>query len=133
MELSILIAKIIAVIYLSASLGGFFSRDYYRSLADDMYKNAALTYMMGFIAVIAGFLIVHHHNIWGGDWTVLITILGWISLIKGILIMAFPKFMQRLSEPFFTERALKFIPYVTLATGLLYGYFGFVWGSGAWV
>jgi len=129
MEPSILIAKIIAVIYLSASLGGFFSRDYYRRLAEDMYKNATLTYMMGFITVILGFLIVHYHNLWGRDWTVLVTIIGWLALIKGILIIVFPKFMQRLSEPFLTERVLKIIPYVTLFLGLLFGYFGFVRGS----
>lgn len=126
MELSILIAKITAVIYLSASLCGFLNKDYYRRLADDMYKNAALTYMMGFMAVIVGFLIVHYHNFWGRDWTVLITIIGWLSLIKGFFIIVFPKFIQRLSESFLTERALKIYPYVTLFLGLLFGYFGFV-------
>jgi len=125
MELSILIAKITAVIYLSASLGGFFSRDYYRRLADDMYKNAALTYMMGFMAVIVGFLIVHYHNLWVRDWTVLITIIGWLSLIKGIIIIVFPKFIHRLSGLFLTEKTLKIYPYVTLFLGLLFGYFGF--------
>ena len=129
MELSILIAKIASVVYLSAALGGFFSPDYYRRLYRDMYKNAALTYMMGFIAILVGFLIVNYHNSWGRDWTVLITITGWLALIKGVLIMVFPKFFQRLSELFLTDRALKIIPYVTLSIGLLFGYFGFVCGS----
>ncbi|MFO7665811.1 MAG: hypothetical protein R6V76_04275 [Desulfobacterales bacterium] len=126
MEISILIAKITAVIYLSASLSGFSDRDYYRRLANDMYKNAALTYITGFITVIIGFLIVHFHNFWGWDWTVLITIIGWLSAIKGFLIIAFPKFIQRLSEPFLTEKALKIFPYITLSLGFLFGYFGFV-------
>ncbi len=126
MEISIFIAKITAVIYLSASLCGFTDRDYYRGLANDMYKNAALTYMMGFIAIIVGFLIVHYHNFWGRDWTVLITIIGWLSLIKGFFIIAFPKFIQRLSEPFLTKKALMIFPYVTLSLGILFGYFGFV-------
>lgn len=125
MEPSILIAKIIAVVYLSASLGGFFSRHYYRRLAEDMYKNAALTYMMGFVTVIVGSLIVLHHNLWLGDWRVLITMVGWLALIKGVSIIAFPQLMQRLSEPFLTEKSQKVIPYVTLALGLLFGYFGF--------
>lgn len=128
MELSILIAKIMAVIYLSASLGAFFSRDYYRKLSEDIYKNAGLTYMIGFIAVIVGFLIVDYHNLWGRDWTVLITIIGWLALIKGILIIVLPKLIQRLSAIFLTDRALKIIPYVTLSIGLLFGYFGFVHG-----
>ncbi len=129
MELSLLIAKIAAVIYLSASLGAFLSREYYRRLSEDIYKNAGLTYMIGFVAVIVGFLIVHYHNVWGRDWTVLITIIGWLALIKGVLIIVFPKFIQRLSKSFLTDRALQIYPYVTLLIGLLFGYFGFIRGS----
>ena len=129
MELSILIAKVVSVIYLSASLGSFFSKDYYLRISEDMCKNAALTYMMGFVTVIFGFLIVNYHNLWGSDWTVLITIIGWLSLIKGVILIVSPKFLQSLYEPFLTERALKIIPYVTLSLGLLFGYFGFVRGS----
>lgn len=125
---SVLIAKIIAVIYLSVAIAGFFNRDYYRRIADDMYKNAALAYMMGFMAVIFGFLILHYHNFWVSDWTVLITIIGCLSLIKGVFIIIFPKLFQRLYEPFFTDRALKIIPYVMLLLGLMFGYFGFVHG-----
>ena len=129
MELSILIAKIVSLIYLSAALGCFFNRDYYLRIAQDMCKNAALTYLMGFMTVIFGFLIVNYHNRWESDWTVLITMIGWLSLVKGILIIVAPEFFQRLYEPFFTGRACKIIPYVTLAMGLLFGYFGFVLGS----
>ena len=126
MDLSVLIAKIISVIYLSAALGGFFSSNYYRKLSEDLYKNAALTYMMGFTAIILGILIVNYHNTWVKNWTVLITIIGWLALIKGIIIVVFPKFIQRLSEPFFSDRWLTIFPYVTLFLGLLFGYFGFV-------
>ncbi len=128
MELSILVARIIAVVYLSASLGGFLSGDYYRRLWDDMYKNAALTYLMGFLAVIVGFLMVHYHNRWVGDWTVLITIIGWLSLAKGIVIIVLPKYFQRATASFRTEMFLTISPYGTLAMGLLFAYFGFVQG-----
>ena len=79
MELSILIAKITAVIYLSAALGAVFNRDYYLRLRDDLFNNAGLTYLTGFTTVIIGFLIVNYHNFWVKDWTVLVTILGWLA------------------------------------------------------
>lgn len=126
MELSILIAKIASVVYLSAALGAMFSANYYRRLVDDMFSNAALTYLMGFTTVIIGFLIVNYHNTWGKDWTVLITIMGWIALIKGVLIIAFPKFIRSVSERIFKGRGLKTFPYVAILLGLLFGYFGFV-------
>ena len=130
MELSILIAKITSVIYLAAALGALCSADHYRNVVDDMFDNAALTYMMGFIAVIAGFLIVNYHNIWRANWTVLVTLVGWLALTKGVLIIAFPRFVQRYTGLLLKGWGLKVFPYVALFMGLLFGYFGFVLGSG---
>jgi VIT1/CCC1 family predicted Fe2+/Mn2+ transporter len=67
MELSILIAKITSVIYLSAALGAVFSKDHYRRVLDDLFENAALTYLTGFAAVILGFVVGSFHNTWGRD------------------------------------------------------------------
>jgi len=129
MELSVLIAKITSVIYLAAALGALCSADYYHKVLDDMFENAALTYLMGFSAVIAGFLIVHYHNIWETNWTVLVTLVGWLALIKGVLIIAFPRFVQRHAGLLLKSWGLKVFPYVALFMGLLFGYFGFVLGS----
>ena len=126
MELSIFIAKIISVIYLSVGLGAVFSADHYRKLLDDMFNNAALTYLAGLIAVIVGFLLVYYHNVWVTDWTVLITIIGWLGLIKGVMIIAFPKFVLAYSKPFFEGRGFRIFPYIAILMGLLFGYFGFV-------
>jgi len=126
MELSILIARITSVVYLSAALGAVFSRDHYRRLLDDLFKNAALTYLMGFTAVVFGFLMVNYHNTWGKDWTVLVTILGWLALTKGVLIIAFPEFVYSYSKPILEGKGLQFFPYVAAFLGLVLGYFGFV-------
>jgi hypothetical protein len=129
MDQSVLIARITAVVYLSAFSGMVFSGDYYRRIPYDAYKNAGLTYMMGFIAVVAGCLIVHYHNTWQRDWTILITIMGWLSLIKGVLIIVFPKFIYYLFNLLLSVRILKIMPYLTLVLGLLFGYFGFLHGG----
>jgi len=126
MELSILIAKITSVVYLSAALGAVFNRDHYRRVVDDLFNNAALTYFMGFTAVILGFLMVNYHNNWAKDWTVLVTILGWLALIKGVLIIAVPRFVQSYSKLIFEGRGVQFFPYVAAFLGLAFGYFGFV-------
>ena len=126
MELSILIAKITSVVYLSAALGAVFSRNHYRRVLDDLFKNAALTYFMGFTAVILGFLMVNYHNKWAKDWTVLVTILGWLALMKGVLIIAVPSFVQSYSKLIFEGKGVQFFPYVAAFLGLVFGYFGFV-------
>ncbi|MDQ6967048.1 MAG: hypothetical protein Q9M23_09000 [Mariprofundaceae bacterium] len=110
------------------SLGTCLNRGYFRRIIEDFYGNAGLTYIGGFMALIMGALIVHFHNHWVSDWTLLITILGWLALIKGIVIIVFPKHIQRMSEAFLTDTGLKVIPYASLLLGLLFAYFGFVQG-----
>jgi vacuolar-type H+-ATPase subunit I/STV1 len=127
MELSILIAKIASVIYLSAALGAVLNRDHYQRVLDDLFENAALTYFMGFTTVVLGFLMVNYHNIWVKDWTVLVTSVGWAALIKGILLIVVPKFVQSYSRLIFEAKGQKLFPYTATFLGLLFGYFGFVY------
>ena len=126
MQRSKLISKMAAVLYLSASVGAFCGADYYRKIAEDFFSNAGLTYLAGFITLIIGLLIVNYHNRWAKNWTVLITILGWLALLKGIVLIAFPQFVRTLSEQMFTNFGPKIFPYATLCLGLLFAYFGFV-------
>lgn len=126
MELSILIARIASVLYLSVALGAILSQDHYRRVFSDFFGNAALTYFAGFTTVILGSLMVNYHNHWVKDWTVLVTILGWLALIKGILIIAFPRFVEGYSKVILEGKGLQFFPYAAAFLGLLFGYFGFV-------
>ncbi|VBB44426.1 membrane hypothetical protein [uncultured Desulfatiglans sp.] len=125
--LSVVIARIASIIYLAAAAGALFSRSHYRRLIEDFYRNAALVYLAGFMAVVLGFLMVSSHNLWVKDWRVLITILGWLALIKGVLLISFPGFVQGYSRPFFGERGLMWLPLAAVPLGLLFGYFGFLY------
>jgi hypothetical protein len=56
-----------------------------------MLGNAALMLVLGIVVVIAGLAMVLTHNIWsGGTLTVLVTLAGWIALIKGTLFLIVP-------------------------------------------
>jgi len=125
MQLSKLIARMASVIYLSASLGAFFSTNYYRKITDDLFSNSALIYVTGFITVIIGFLIVTYHNTWSKSWIVLITILGWLAMVKGICLIAFPQFVHMLSERMLTDSRTNIFSYAAFCLGVLFAYFGF--------
>jgi len=53
-----------------------------------MLHNAQLLLSLGVITVIAGLAMVLSHNVWsGGAVTVIVTLIGWIALIKGALLL----------------------------------------------
>jgi hypothetical protein len=56
-----------------------------------MLGNAPLMLFVGVVTVMAGLAMVLTHNVWsGGTLTVVVTLAGWIALIKGALILIIP-------------------------------------------
>jgi hypothetical protein len=60
------------------------------------------------------------------DITVLITVLGWLALLKGIAFIVWPQGVQRVSDRVMTDGGSTIFPYAALCLGLLFAYFGFV-------
>jgi uncharacterized membrane protein HdeD (DUF308 family) len=44
-------------------------------------------YLSGVIMFVAGLAVVRAHNVWGKNWTVLITLAGWFLLLLGLIRM----------------------------------------------
>ena len=49
-----------------------------------LYKDRGFVWLYGYLALILGLVTVILHNVWAADWRVIITLLGWLSLLKGI-------------------------------------------------
>ena len=123
METSILIAQLAAVVYLTVGVGMLVSGDYYRKAFDKMFKEAGIWYLGGLMALISGFLIIKFHNVWEG-WPILVTLLGWLALLKGLLIFIFPEGFMDWSAGFVKKMGSQY-GFVALVLGLIFGYFGF--------
>ncbi len=79
----------------------------------------------GMAAAVIGVAMVLTHNIWVKDWTVVITIFGWLSLIKGLAMLFLPEFVKKMAK---NLQSAPFLPYaliVMLAIGLALTYLGF--------
>lgn len=60
---------------------------------------APVTYLNGFILLVAGISIVRVHNRWTREWTVLVTLVGWGSVLGGLFRMFFPNAQQGGKNP----------------------------------
>lgn len=129
METSVFIAKIFGLCYLVIGAGFLFNRKAFGQIMDDFCKNTALLFYGGVLALVVGAVIILTHNVWVNNWTVMITIIGWLGFIKGIWIIVFPnsisKFMQayRKNKNLLTIHAL-----AALILGAVLTYFGFFGG-----
>lgn len=126
MELSILIARMLGVFYVVIGLGILLNGKFYRNIIDYYINSPGAIYLGGVIALVVGFLIVSYHNIWDGSWRVIISIIGWIALVKGISLLTFPAALMKLAKPLFlTKRSTVITGIIVLGLGLVFVYFGF--------
>ncbi len=54
-------------------------------------KDQKFVILTAFIAIIIGLLNILFHNIWENNWTIIITLIGWVSLLLGLSLFIFPK------------------------------------------
>ena len=89
-------------------------------------RNSGTYLFGGVLGIIFGILIITHHNSWQNNWSTLITIVGWISLTKGIIALIFPQYLHSIGDIFMQPKNQKklLLPILIIA-GLCFGYFGF--------
>ncbi len=126
MEISILIAQIYAVLFISVGLGLILSPSYYRNALSKMMAEAGTVYIGGAAALVVGFLILNTHWVWIG-WPTLVTLLGVIATFKGFGLLVFPGVMVRVTKMVTKHSA--FIPLwgaLAFVLGLTLAYFGWI-------
>lgn len=70
-----------------------------------LVKDSGFTLISGYLALTLGLATVLLHNVWVADWRVVITIFGWMSVLKGVVRMGFPDIAQK-SVSVFKDRPL---------------------------
>lgn len=124
MELSIFIARTLGVIYLTVGIGLFLFRETYILAFRKIMENPGYALLGGFIAIVGGMAMVSYHNLWVSDWRVLVTIVGWIALIKGILLLLIPPYTN-LFKGLLQMQKGKGITITAILMGVIFTYLGF--------
>lgn len=100
MELSIFLASMMGPLFILVACGILLNRKTYNKLVDEFLESYMFIYFSGVIAFVAGFSIVYFHNIWVWDWRVIITLLGWASVLKGSVRIIYPDFVKNYGKVF---------------------------------
>ncbi len=128
MQDSRVIAKIIGPLLVISALGMLLNLKTYQSLIQEFSKSASLCYLGGFLALALGLVILQFNNKWEAEWPVVITILGWISVVKGTILLVFPQLILGLWHPLTgTPTPLIVSSVISLAVGAfltIKGYWG---------
>ena len=95
MDLSLFLARILGPLYLIVTIGLFLNHKYFSKMIKEVIKSPSCTYFYAAFDLLIGLILVNTHNLWVNDWRLVITIMAWMVLIKGALLLVFPEQMTK--------------------------------------
>jgi len=90
MTTSKMIAGLIGPTLIAIAAGMLLNLGSFPALAEQISRDPGLIFVSGILLFVAGLAILRAHNIWVGGWPVLVTVLGWLAILGGLLRMLFP-------------------------------------------
>lgn len=91
-----------------------------RSLLADFGDNPLWPWVVGSFVLLLGLVVVALHSSWRSPAAVIISALGWLLVLRGVLLMAFPAAFMSAASAVIGAGMLWRIGYVGLALGGLY-------------
>lgn len=100
-----LMGPVLLVIGIGMVMGMLTEGDGYSSLLKEFIGSRALIFLTGMAALLAGVAIINAHNLWVPDWRVVITVLGWLFILRGFMNLVFPITVQDLGDRMIASHA----------------------------
>ncbi|HKB00520.1 MAG TPA: hypothetical protein VKD02_07130 [Methyloceanibacter sp.] len=104
-SLARLIGPILLVIGIGMAFGLMMEGAGYSSVLKEFIANRALIFLTGILALLAGVAIINVHNVWVPDWRVIVTVLGWLLVLRGVMLLVFPLTVQVFGDRVATSQA----------------------------
>ena len=105
MDRSIFLARLLGPTFIAIALGMLINLGMYESMIAEGLRPGILFYLSGLLSLLAGLAIVNLHNTWCMDWRVIITVLGWLMTIGGIVRIVLPQVAITIGSTIYSGRA----------------------------
>lgn len=122
--LSLFLAKLLGLQLIVLSIALFTQPERFRTAIVDFHRSEALVLIGGAMPLLLGLAIVLSHNIWTG-WPILITLLGYLMILKGVSRLFFPEPGRKLSEQLVSPSYYRPLSLVLALFGIVLAYLGF--------
>ena len=98
MTTSQFIAGLIGPLFMAIAAFMVIRRDSFQEFAKAAAYDRPLIFLAGGILLVSGLAIVQVHNLWVSDWRVIITLLGWLCVLGGLIRIFSPEFARSIVD-----------------------------------
>ena len=86
----------------------------------EMTDDKAFVISTGYITLLMGLVTAILHNVWELSWKVVITVLAWSTLIKGIMKIGWPEQIRKQAQRFKKKQIVSAVFLIILGVWLMY-------------
>ncbi len=127
MGTSIFLARLIGPVGVIIGLGLLVNRRGVRAMAQEILRSRPLVFLFGLLDLVMGLAIVLTHNVWVASWPVIITLIGWIGIVRGTVRILAPDQVTAFGSKMIEhEGLLTGSAAVAIVLGLILSYFGYL-------
>ncbi|HUC31089.1 MAG TPA: hypothetical protein VMR99_00160 [Candidatus Paceibacterota bacterium] len=119
MNISVIIAQVLGIFFGVMGIAMVVNTKATSAAIEESLHNKGILWLWGYLALLIGATIVVLANAWTSGLPLLVTILGWIALIKGAFILFFPGAAASLYRKFNKGGMLVFCGIVAFVLGLV--------------
>lgn len=127
MQTSIFLARLLGPLLLFPGIGILLNPRVFRALAVEVVGSVTLVYLFGLVDFAAGLAIVLTHDVWLASWRVLITLIGWVMLLRGAVRIIAPDTVMGFAKTLVGKRPIYPVTGIlAVILSLILCYFGYI-------
>ena len=123
---AILIARLIGPLFAALGIGLLLNSTFYAAAVGEGAHSPVLIAIAGMATLVAGLAILNAHRAWTADWRVLVTLIGWLFIIAGLIRLILPTLAETLAPAVYSgPAALMVAGVVVLVVGGILSFEGY--------
>lgn len=89
--MSNIFAQLFGMVFVVLGLSMAFNKRWTANAVEELFKNQGLMWLAGFMTLLLGAMTITLNNVWTSGLPFWITLLGWLTFLKGAMILLFPQ------------------------------------------
>ncbi|RYZ06570.1 MAG: hypothetical protein EON61_13765 [Alphaproteobacteria bacterium] len=118
--LTIQLARVYGIVVLIFAVTALLKPDRFALALSDFERSPGLTLLGAIVAVILGVFLITLHSVWTDLSAILVSLLGWLSLVKGALLLATPEGFLKLASAMSAPSRIRLWGIFALILGAIY-------------
>jgi hypothetical protein len=127
MAASLFIAKLLGPLFILVGIALLLKLEMFCTILQEFIGSPALLYLAGFFGLLGGLALVLTQNVWVFDWRIIITLIGWLTIVRAVVTILWPQRIVAIGSAILNLRGVVMgaAAVTDLLVGLVLSYFGY--------